>query len=206
MEAKEVVDFVEKARAEGFPIELSESLGEGSIFWVRNQIAILEERGQLGKLSDIDQQYLVNLKATLAEGGKVPEHIYVENVLRQKLGPKYQEFVRRRGDHRKQLEELKKVNDELQKQVDLATATRGRPFEALADAAPLTTTETDETGFKTIVPNPMRQVLGTLDAVSRIEPGTYVVDVDVNHRVTSFKITSMPTLGFWARIRRWFRA
>jgi len=176
-----------------------------SLSWVKNQIAVLESRGPVEKLSDIDQQYLVNLKTTLIEGGNVPEHVYVENLLRQKLGPRYQEFVRRRGDHRKQLEELKRVNAELQKQVELVSAVRGGTFGAPANAEPILVTRTDETGFKDVIPNPMRKILQTLDATSRIEPGTYIVDVDANHRVTSFKVTpKMPTLSFWTRIRRWF--
>ncbi len=209
----EVQDFVARAQQQGYPLDFTGDIAEGSPAWVRLQIANLEGMAAKGPLSDIDAQYLVSLRDALGRGN-VQEFVFVENLLREKLGKNYAKFVRRRGKHSEELKRLEAINAELQKEVELAAQLRGGAYPRLNHM----TTEIDEvSGGSVDVPNTLAAAFEGYSAQARIDPGTYIVDVDKNHRLTSFKVepkTSEQTatslggkiipVSFWTRVYNWF--
>ncbi len=215
----EVQDFVARAQQQGYPLDFVGDLQVGTDAWFRNEIANLEGKASKGRLSDIDAQYLVSLRESLyrkTQGLGPQEPIYIEALLRKKLGSRYNEFVRRRGNHAGEMKRLEVINAELQKEVELAAQIRGGPFPKL----PFYGRELDEEPGKGVeVINTMRPIFESLDAASRIDPGTYILEVDENHRLHSFKVEPKTVsrtatalggkvvpapVGFWTRVYNWF--
>jgi len=158
---------------------------------VLEELASLQARMDEGKepLTDLEMNYLGNLRDALKVGDHPPEYVGVQDLLLKKVGPeKFKRIQMRKAEHEAERDLLRQTNDELQRQVELMIKANETPIPIGA-------------GGDVVVYN--------TDSIPRTTaPGTYVVEVGAKGRVTAAHLITpkeaKPKLTFWERVVKTF--
>jgi len=147
------------------------------------------EKKPAAELTATEAEHLRNLRRIVSANFKeVPTFVFVEDLLLKKLGPeRFKAWKSKKASHQEELESLVKVNDELQRQVELLQRT------SPSVSVPNSPVSFDVNSFGT---DPRTGI------VVQRQAGTYVVEVDERGVVTSAFLVTPKAPG---RIKSWLK-